>query len=197
MIKKISAIAAAAVIAATMSISAFATNNEDAVQAAKDAGVPATNVQELSNFLEPNKDKFTSAQYDDMIATLNKVRDDYVAPKAQSMFNKTPAQLTEDEKTQIRNSWTKEEKQAIANTLTALGEKYGVTVDIAGGTVGATVKSDSKDSSKGTGTQTKTDSPVAATGNETTSSNAAAAAAAVTLAMAGIGVVVVAKKNRA
>ena len=64
MFKKISAFVAAAALAATMTVTAFATNNEDAVKAAKEAGVQANNVQELDNFLQVHKDCFTSEQYD-------------------------------------------------------------------------------------------------------------------------------------
>ena len=102
MIKKISAIAAAAVMAATMSIAAYATTYEDAVKAAKEAGVQSNNVQELDNFLQVHKDCFTSAQYDEMIADLNNIRDTYVAPYckggAKQVIDKTPAELTEADK---------------------------------------------------------------------------------------------------
>ncbi|MBQ8965926.1 hypothetical protein [Ruminococcus sp.] len=208
MIKKISAIAAAAIMAATMSVTAFATGYEDAVNAAKAAGVQANNVQELDNFLQAHKDCFTSAQYDEMIKTLNDVRDKYVAPYCKGgdkqLFDKTPAELTEDEKVAIGKKWTDDDRKAISDTLINLGKKYDVTVTVKQADdkihyiVGAEHKhKDSSSSSKAGGTQTKTDNPVAATGAEESTSNAAAAVAAVTLALAGFGVAVVAKKNRA
>ena len=88
MLKTISAIAAATVAASALAVSASATTYKDAVQAAKDAGVQATNVQELSNFLEPNADYFSSDDYDYMISVLNNVRDTYVAPKAQELLDR-------------------------------------------------------------------------------------------------------------
>ena len=208
MLKRFSAIAAAAVIAATMSISAFATGYEDAVQAAKDAGVQSNNVQELDNFLQVHKDCFTSDQYDDMINTLNGIRDKYVAPYCKGgdkqLFDKAPGELTEEEKIQIGKQWTDDERKDVQDTLIALGKKYDVTVTIKQGDdkahyiVSAEHKhKDSSSSKVAGGTTTKTDNPVAATGAETESSNAAAAIAAAVLAMAGFGVAVIAKKNKA
>lgn len=210
MFKKISAFAAAAAIAAMMAVPAFATTYEDCVQAAKEAGVPDYNVQQLSNFLEPNADQFTSDEYDDMIATLNKVRDEYVFPAAQKLFGLTDisqlADLTEEQKEKIRNYWSAEERQAIYDTLVKLGEKYGVTISLtyndeyglADGAA-ATIKRDSSTNKDGGGVTTPLDPPVAATGaaTEDTTSNAAPLAAAVTLAVAGLGVVVISKKNKA
>ena len=130
MLKTISAIAAATVAASALAVSASATTYKDAVQAAKDAGVQATNVQELSNFLEPNADYFSSDDYDYMISVLNNVRDTYVAPKAQELFGKTPAELTEDEKVEVGKSWSAEDRAAIKSTLVDLGAKYDVEVNI-------------------------------------------------------------------
>lgn len=221
MIKKISAFAAAAVIAASMSVSAFATTYEDAVNAAKSAGVQSNNVQELDNFLQVHKDCFTSDEYDDMINDLNNIRDTYVAPYCKGgdkeKFAKAPADLSESEKILIGKEWTEEEKKAIQNDLINLGKKHNVVVTItkvddAHFAVAAQHDHDSSNSSgtnsgsgstnnnnnNGGGTTIKSDNPVASTGaGETKTSNAAAAAAAVTLAMAGFGVFVVAKKNRA
>jgi hypothetical protein len=217
MIKKISAFAAATVIAASMSISAFATTYEDAVSAAKAAGVQSNNVQELDNFLQVHKDCFTSDEYDDMIADLNNIRDTYVAPYCQGgakeKFAKAPADLTESEKILIGKEWTEDEKKAIQDDLINLGKKHNVVVTITKVddthfAVSAEHKHADSSSSNGSGssnsgnaaggTTTKSDSPVAATGaEETQTSNAAAAVAAVTLAMAGFGVFMIAKKNRA
>lgn len=206
MIKKISAIAAAAVIAATMSVTAFATGYEDAVNAAKEGGIQANNVQEMDNFLQVHKDCFTSAQYDEMIKTLNEIRDTYVAPYCKDgdkmVVDKTPAELTEDDKITIGKQWSEDDKNAIIDALVTMGKKYDVTitvtkVDDAHYSVAAEHKHKDSSSSKAGGTTTKTDSPVAATGAENESSNAAVAVAAVTLAVAGLGAVVVAKKNRA
>ncbi|SFD34039.1 hypothetical protein [Ruminococcus albus] len=216
MIKKISAFAAAAVIAASLSVSAFATTYEDAVAAAKAAGVQSNNVQELDNFLQVHKDCFTSDEYDDMIADLNNIRDTYVAPYclggSKEKVAKAPADLSEQDKILIGKEWTEDEKKAIQNDLINLGKKHNVIVTItkvddAHFTVAAEHKHDSSSSNgnnsnnsnnNGGGTTIKSDNPVASTGaGETETSNAAAAVAAVTLAMAGFGVFMVAKKNRA
>ena len=204
MIKKISAIAAAAVIAAAMSISAFATGYEDAVQAAKDAGVPANNVQELDNFLQVHKDCFTSEQYDDMVKTLKDVQTKYVDPYCKGgdkqVIDKAPAELTEEEKDIVGKNWTKEDRQAIIDSLVNLGKKYDVVVTVKqlddGKHYTVSAEHKHKNDSKG-GVTTKTDNPVANTGASEQSSNTAAAAAAVALAAAGCGVFVIAKKNRA
>jgi len=222
MIKKISAIAAAAVMAATMSIAAYATTYEDAVKAAKEAGVQSNNVQELDNFLQVHKDCFTSAQYDEMIADLNNIRDTYVAPYckggSKQVIDKTPAELTEADKIAVGKNWTEDEKKAICDDLIALGKRYDVVVTItnvdkshyavaaehkhSGDSSNSSNSSSKKDnnntSSKAAGgTTTKSDNPVADTGAEAETSNTAAAVAAAALAAAGLGVVVMAKKNRA
>ena len=134
MFKKISAIAAAAVIAASMSVSAYATTYQDAVDAAKAAGVQTLNVQQLDNFLQPNSDCFTSEEYDDMISVLNGVRDKYVAPYckggSKQIFDKTPGELTEEDKIVLGRNWTEAEKQDIQKTLIDLGAKYDVQITI-------------------------------------------------------------------
>lgn len=215
MIKKISAFVAAAAIAATMSVSAFAATNEDAVAAAKAAGVQANNVQELDNFLQVHKDCFTSEQYDDMISTLNGIRDKYVAPYCKGgdkvVVDKTPAELTEDEKIEIGKNWSDADRQDIINTLVNLGKKYDVAVTVTVNddkvhyTVAAEHKhadSDSKkddpksSSASGNGTTIKSDTPVANTGAEVGESHTAAAVAAISLAIAGVGAAVIVKKNR-
>lgn len=214
MLKTISAIAAATVAASALAVSASATTYKDAVQAAKDAGVQATNVQELSNFLEPNADYFSSDDYDYMISVLNNVRDTYVAPKAQELFGKTPAELTEDEKVEVGKSWSAEDRAAIKSTLVDLGAKYDVEVDIdkldqENFTVEAKIKpkdssSDSNSSSNGSsssnggGTQTVITDPVAPTGGEVEGGVSAGVVAGAGLAvvLAATGIIVVARKNK-
>lgn len=215
MLKTISAIAAATVAASALAVSASATTYKDAVQAAKDAGVQATNVQELSNFLEPNADYFSSDDYDYMISVLNNVRDTYVAPKAQELFGKTPAELTEDEKVEVGKSWSAEDRAAIKSTLVDLGAKYDVEVDVEklgqeNFTVEAKIKpkdsssSDSNSSSSGSnssnggGTQTVITDPVAHTGGEVEGGVSAGVVAGAGLAvvLAATGIIVVARKNK-
>lgn len=215
MLKTISAIAAATVAASALAVSASATTYKDAVQAAKDAGVQATNVQELSNFLEPNADYFSSDDYDYMISVLNNVRDTYVAPKAQELFGKTPAELTEDEKVEVGKSWSAEDRAAIKSTLVDLGAKYDVEVNInklgqEDFTVEAKIKpkdSSSTDSnssgsgsssSNGGGTQTVITDPVAPTGGEVEGGVNAGVVAGAGLAvvLAATGIIVVARKNK-
>ena len=213
MIKKISAFVAAAALAATMTVTAFATNNEDAVKAAKEAGVQANNVQELDNFLQVHKDCFTSEQYDDMISTLNGIRDKYVAPYCKGgekqVVDKTPAELTEEDKLVVGKNWTDEDRKGIIDSLKNLGKKYDVVVtvtpvDKAHYTVAAehkhTDSSSTTDSKGGTnpagGTTIKSDTPVANTGAAAGESHTAAAVAAVSLAVAGVGAAVIIKKNK-
>lgn len=213
MLKKISAFVAAAALAATMTVTAFATNNEDAVKAAKEAGVQANNVQELDNFLQVHKDCFTSEQYDDMISTLNGIRDKYVAPYCKGgekqVVDKTPAELTEEDKLVVGKNWTDEDRKGIIDSLKNLGKKYDVVVtvtpvDKAHYTVAAehkhTDSSSTTDSKGGTnpagGTTIKSDTPVANTGAAAGESHTAAAVAAVSLAVAGVGAAVIIKKNK-
>ncbi|MBR1863125.1 MAG: hypothetical protein IJ806_03435 [Ruminococcus sp.] len=189
--KRISAFTAAAVMAVSMAVVASATTYQDAVDAAKKAGVPEKNVSELEKFLEPNKDKFTSAQYDEMIAELNKIKDAYVVPHLSQVGAASTEALTADQKKAIGKLWSNTEKDAIANALIALGAKYNVTVTVkdlytAAPSVTAAINGN---------TQTGSDKPVANTGAESPAAGAAAAAVA-TLAFAGTALAITAKKNR-
>lgn len=193
MFKKVSAVAASVVMAAAMAISASAATYEDAVQAAKDGGVQAHNVQQLETFLVANKDYFTADQYDAMIADLNAVVDKYVKPLATSMYNKAPADLTEDERDALGKKFTEADREAIKKDLIDLGAKYNVTVTVTKSTqnVGFDV------SAKIGEVETPVDPPIQPTGAEASSASAlpVAGAAAVVL-LAGAGIVVVAKKNK-
>jgi hypothetical protein len=203
-LKTISAAAVATAIAASMALSVSATTYKDAVQAAKDAGVQDINVQELQNFLEANSDRFTSDDYDYMISIVNEVRDTYVAPLAMELFGKTPAELTEEEKTQLGQNWSQADRNAIIGALVDLGDKYDVEVDvdaISKGeyTVAATVVDDDTSSTTGKGTQVVVTPAVAATGDVADVSGVntgAVAGAGLALVLAATGVVVVAKKNK-
>jgi hypothetical protein len=130
LIKSLSAAAVSLVVASAVAVSASATDYTDAVQAATDAGVQSHNVQELSNFLEPNADYFTSDEYDDMIADIQAISDEYVAPYATDLFDKEPSELTEEEKIEVGKQWSDEDKQAIIADLVALGDKYGVEITV-------------------------------------------------------------------
>jgi hypothetical protein len=130
LIKRLSAAALSVAVAATMALSVSATTYEDAVQAAKDAGVQDINVQELQNFLEANADYFTSDDYDHMIEVLNEVKETYVTPLAMELFGKTPDELTEDEKWELGQHWSQDDRAAIIGALTSLGDEYNVEVDV-------------------------------------------------------------------
>lgn len=192
LIKKISAFAVASALAVSMAVSAAATDYKDAIEAAKNAGVPALNVQELSNFLEKYSDKFTSAQYDDMIKTLNDIEAKYVEPHLAEVGAASAAELTEDQKKALGKIWSNADKDAIAKALIDLGKKYNVTVKVEGLYTAQPTVTASMDDSK---TDTKTDKPVADTGAEA-QSGASAALAAFILAASAAGLTVVAKKNR-
>lgn len=202
--KTITTAAVSVAAASVMMMSASATTYKDAVQAAKDAGVQATNVQELQNFLEPNADKFTSDDYDYMISVLNNVRDTYVTPLAKELFDKTPAELTEEEKYELGKHWTQDQKNAIVAALVDLGDKYGVEIDVdkiskGDYTVAATIGGTSSGTNSAGGTQTVVTNPVAATGAEADEgmNTGAVACAGLALVLAASGAVIVAKKNKA
>ncbi|MCD8098115.1 MAG: hypothetical protein LUE31_08795, partial [Lachnospiraceae bacterium] len=158
LVRLLSASLITAALATGMSISASATTYEDAVEAAEEAGVQAINVQELENFLEPNVDYFTSDEYDDMIDVMNDIRDTYVTPLAEELFDKTPGELTEDEKITLGKNWSDDDRQDIIDTLVNLGAKYDVEVTVtfvskSQYTVSAAISSDDDDSSSsGSGT---------------------------------------------
>lgn len=184
-------------IAASMAISASAATYQDVADAATAAGVPSQNVQQLKNFFEPNSSKFTSAAYDEFISEINRIRDTYVAPKAMELFGKTPAELTEDEKVEIGKAWSEADRKAIANTVTNLGNKYGVVVNVDELTNGGyTVSAKMKGSS---GTTTGGGAAVAQTGFEMEEEPADTAVvfAGLSLVLAATGVIVLTKKNRA
>ena len=70
--KKISAVAAAAVLSAGCAVSAFAagTTYNDVIAAAGANGVPSNNIAQLKNYLMVNQDAFNSADYDYMISQI-------------------------------------------------------------------------------------------------------------------------------
>ena len=206
LVRLLSASLITAALATGMSISASATTYEDAVEAAEEAGVQAINVQELENFLEPNADYFTSDEYDDMIDVMNDIRDTYVTPLAEELFDKTPGELTEDEKITLGKNWSDDDRQDIIDTLVNLGAKYDVEVTVtfvskSQYTVSAAISSDDDDSSSsGSGTTiVVTSDNVADTGAEAESDvNAGVlAGAGAVLVLALTGVVIAAKKNKA
>lgn len=184
-------------LAASMMISASATTYNDVADAARAAGVQAHNVQQLINFFEPNDSYFTSAAYDEFISEINRISATYVAPKAMSMFGKTPAELTEDEKVEIGRSWTQAERDAIVNAVIALGNKYGVTINVSDLTSGGHNVSASINGSGGT--QVGGGSGVANTGLDMDEepSDKAVALAGLSLVVAAAGVVIVTRRNRA
>ena len=149
-----------------------------------------------------------------MISTLNGIRDKYVAPYCKGgekqVVDKTPAELTEEDKLVVGKNWTDDDRNAIIDSLVNLGKKYDVVVtvtpvDKAHYTVAAEHKhtdssSSTTDSKGGTnpagGTTIKSDTPVANTGAAAGESHTAAAVAAVSLAVAGVGAAVIIKKNK-
>lgn len=211
-LKTVSSIAVAGALAASMAISASATDYKDAVAAAEKCGVQDFNVVQLQNFLEANQNYFTSAQYDDMIKDMEALSAKYVAPKAQELGYDV-ATLTEDQKIEIGKLWTDADKQAIIQDLKDLGTKYNVKVEITQKSkshydVSATIvtsgstnsgSTDSTGSKSDTSSAAKTvkDDAVAKTGGVEASSNSSAVAfAGLALLLAGAGVVVVARKNK-
>ncbi len=213
-LRTLSATAVSAILAGTVAISACATSYEDVVTAAEEAGVPANNVQELSNFLEANADSFTSDDFAHMIEVVTEVSETYVVELAEELFGKTPGELTEDEKTQLGKYFTTEDREAIIQALLDLGDEYGVEVDVEAiskgeYSVAAAIESDSDDdsssssssstsSSSGSTTQIVVEDAVAATGAsaETEVPAETVAVAGIALMLAVTGVVVVARKNK-
>lgn len=201
LIKNISAAVLAAAAAITMTFTAYAGTNSDAVQAAKEAGVQSINVKQLENFLEVHKDCFTAQQYDDMVADINSIRDKYVAPKAKELFGKAPSQLTDDEKVQVAKSWSADQKQGLMGDLVSYGRKYQVSVtaeqiDDSRFNISAEHKHKVGADKMAGGTTIKADDPVAATGTENNNSFGSVAMACMALAISGMCIVTAARKNR-
>ncbi|MEF2797468.1 MAG: hypothetical protein U0M95_05560 [Ruminococcus sp.] len=199
-IRSIITAAAAGAIACTAVLSASAATSQDAINAAKSAGVPGIYVQQLENYLKTAS--FTSDQYQLMVDTVSNVSDTYISELAQSMYGKTPAELTEEEKTAVGKKLTGDQKQAIINAFVNLGDKVGVKINvdhISKGNYNIEVAAPS-DNSSGSGNTTivvDTD-PVANTGENETESSAAAAIAAGSLLLTASGaIVILAKKNKA
>lgn len=210
-IKVLSASAIAAAIAASITVPASAaTTYEDAVEAAKECGVQAHNVQQLENFLEAHADRFTSDEYDDMIADLENIRDTYVIPAAEELGYDTTdlASLSEEDKVKIGAKWSEEDKRAIQDDLIDLGAKYDVTVTITMASkdhydVTAVMNdensSNSSNASSSSATDsTKKDSAVSPTGGQLESGSNATAIAfgGIATLLAATGIIVVAKKNK-
>lgn len=199
-LKALSVSAIAASLACTMAFSASAATAQDAIDAAKAAGIPSINVQELENFFKTST--FTSEEYQLMIDTVNRVKSTYVDDLCQELFGKSAGELTEKEKSELGKHWTAEDKQAIINELVALGEKVDVEVDVDKISKGEYHVAAAKpgDDSNGGGTTIGADNdPIADTGAqaETSSSAEAAAIAGGVVLLASGAVVLLSKKNKA
>ncbi len=200
LLKVMSAGVVAAALAATMVFSAAATDVNDVLAAAKNAGLSEDTTQyvELKNFLNSNADSFTSEDFDAMIAAANDASATYVKPIADELFpGKALSELTSDELSQIVAKMTPEQKQGIRDSLVKVGKEVGVTVSVDKSDATATVGGD-KDNNGGSnvGPADKVDDPVANTGAVGTDSTLAAVMGIITLAAASTGIAVVSKKNR-
>ena len=102
----------------------------DVVNAAKDMGVNSINVQTIRNFLILNEDYFDSDDYADFIECINEIRDLYYAPLAASMFYKTPAQLTESERYDLKDSLTRAEGDIIRKKQIEISKDHGVLITV-------------------------------------------------------------------
>ena len=189
--KKITAVAASLAIAATMSVSAFAATAtwESVVQCAKDCGVQDHNVQQLSNFLEKNADKFTTDQYVGMCKAIEKTFNDVVLKYIET--DATVGNFSTEERTALMHKMSTEDKEAVLKALVDTGAEYGVKI-----TTEKRATGDGYDvivEFDGEKTPIDDDKP-APTGENV--NNAAVFAAACAIMLAGTGIVVVAKKNR-
>ena len=189
--KKITAFAASLAIAATMSVSAFAApaNWEGVVATVKACGVQDHNVQQLSNFLEKNQDKFTSEQYGEMCKAIEDTFNNIVTKYLPE--GKQAADFTTDERTSLMHGMDAADKEAVLKALVDTGAKYGVKI-----TTEKRATGDGYDvivEFDGEKTPIDDDKP-APTGENV--NNAAVFAAACAIMLAGTGIVVVAKKNR-
>ncbi|MBR6046131.1 MAG: LPXTG cell wall anchor domain-containing protein [Ruminococcus sp.] len=189
--KKITTAVASLAIAASMSVSAFAAAAtwESVVQCAKDCGVQDHNVQQLSNFLEKNSDKFTTEQYVGMCKAIEKTFNDVVFKYLDA--DTAASSLDNDARTALFKNMTEEDRQAILKALVDTGAEYGVKI-----TTEKRATNDGYDVIvEFDGEKTPIDDNKPSPTGETANS-AAAFVAACAIMLAGTGIVVVAKKNK-
>lgn len=96
----------------------------DVVAAANNSGMNSLNIQTLSNFLVSNEDEFTSADFNSMIQFFNMMGEAIFADYAYTYCNKTPDQLTEEERYIVWNALPFEAKDALFAGLINLGNAH-------------------------------------------------------------------------
>ena len=197
LLKKVSAAVVSAALAATMAFSVSAeTTTDDVIMAAKDNGVQEHNVKQLENFIFANADQFNDAQREEMVKAIEACGE-IVA----TYTDKDLAGLTEDERGEILNSMTDEDKQKILDAMVEMGKKVNVEITYArsdtnfGYDVFATMKKSGEDGNESKGGTTKVDT-LPNTGDVNSVNSVAVVMASMAIILAGAGIVVVARKNK-
>ncbi len=126
--------ACAAVIAAvSMTVCADAATQaeiETVVKTAGDAGIRGYYVQNLDNFLSSNASYFTTEDCEKMIEVMNEGAERFSIPLAKEIYNKTPAELTENEKLKLQGHLSSESERIIYNVFLNLAHSMGIGVTI-------------------------------------------------------------------
>ena len=101
----------------------------DVVNAMKDAGFDAKNVQNVRNFLILNSEFFDGNDYQDMINAVNEIRILYFDAIAMRIFGKTPAQLTQAQRYHMYDNLQPAARDSIKKKFEKLGEKKFVKTE--------------------------------------------------------------------
>lgn len=101
----------------------------DVVNAMKDAGFDAKNVQNVRNFLILNSEFFDGNDYQDMINAVNEVRILYFDSLAMRLFGKTPAQLSQADRYHMYDNLQPAARDSIKKKFEKLGEKKFVKTE--------------------------------------------------------------------
>lgn len=190
--KRISAVVAAAVMSATVALSASAATAQDVTATAKAYGASDSNVALINNLITERSANLKSSDFDSMIAAMNNAYTTIVQPITGLSIAEFQA-LSEAQKLALITSLPHDAKQALFNAADAEANKYGIDL------ISATKNAD------GTYTISLTDDKgnklaQGSTGNTALNTGAGSVtlevSAALALALAAVGTAVASNKNR-
>ncbi len=113
----------------------------DVVNAFKDAGFDAQNVQNVRNFLILNAEFFDGNDYKEIIDTVNEIKELYIKALANRLYGKTPAQMTQADRYHLYDNLQPASRDAIKKRFEKLATKFAVKTEWSTQTVKSDVAS--------------------------------------------------------
>jgi hypothetical protein len=113
----------------------------DVVNAFKDAGFDASNVQNIRNFLILNAEFFDGNDYKEMIDTVNEIKTLYIDALAKRLFGKAPKDMTVADRYHLYDNLQPASRDAIKKRFEKLATKFAVKTEWSTVTVKSDVSS--------------------------------------------------------